>query len=100
MGVELELWVLLVIVVFGTSIFGIFETETPRWRKLVKWPVFCGITVGLYYAIGHLALAFPIGLLAAAAAYHIFWCHRHGIHPLHATPRRKYYELRGWRWHE
>ena len=24
----------------------------------------------------------------------------HGIHPFRATPRRKYYERRGWTWQE
>ena len=27
-------------------------------------------------------------------------CRKHGIHPLHATPRRRYYELRRWEWKE
>jgi hypothetical protein len=100
MGIELELLVLLALVVFGTSIFGVFEVETPRWRKAAKWLVVCGGTVGLYYAFGHAALVFPIGLAAVSVAYHFWWCHRYGIHPLHAAPRRKFYELRGWRWRE
>ena len=100
MGIELELSVLLVIVVLGTSVLGIFEVESPRWRKLVKWLVFCGGTVGLYYAFGHLALVFPIGLGIAAMGYHMWSCRRRGIDPVRATPRRKYYGLRGWRWHE
>ena len=100
MGIELELSVLLVVVVFGTSVLGNFEVEARRWRKLVKWLIFCGGTVGLYYAFGHIALAFPIGLGIAAMGYHMWWCRRHGIHPLNATPRRRYYEIRGWPWHE
>ena len=100
MGIELELSVLLVIVVLGTSVFAVFEVENPRWRKALKWLIVCGGTVGLYYMLGHAALVFPIGLAAVGAAYHLWWCHRHGIHPVHATPRRRYYELRGWHWPE
>jgi len=31
---------------------------------------------------------------------HVLYCRKHGIHPVHATPRRKYYELRNWAWQE
>ena len=33
MGIELELLVLLVLMTLGSSIFAVFEVETPRWRK-------------------------------------------------------------------
>jgi hypothetical protein len=100
MGIELELLVLLALVIFGTSLFAVFEVETPRWRKVAKWLVVCGGTVGSYFACGHVAVVFPIGLAAVSVGYHVWWCHRHGIDALHATPRRKYYELRGWHWHD
>jgi hypothetical protein len=32
----------------------------------------------------------------AGVAFHIWWCRMHGIDPVHATPRKRYYELRGW----
>ncbi len=64
MGVELELYVLLAIFVLGSSIFAVFEVETARWRKILKWVIVSGGTVGLYYAVGHLALVFPLGLTA------------------------------------
>ncbi len=98
MGVELELAVVLLIVILGSSIFAVFEVETARWRKLLKLLIVAGGTVGLYYGVGHWALALPLGLAALGVAFHFVWCRRHGIHPLNATPRKKYYKLRGWTW--
>ena len=98
MGVELELYVLLTILILGSSIFDVFEVETARWRKVLKRVLVSGGTVGLYYAVGHLALVFPLGLTAIGTGFHFWWCRKHGIDPIHATPRRKYYELRGWDW--
>ena len=98
MGVELELYVLLAIIILGSSMFSVFEVETPRWRKLFKWLVLISVTIGLYYVVGHVALVVPLGLTALGATVHFIWCRRHGIDPIHATPRRRYYELRGWQW--
>ncbi len=100
MGVELELYVLLAIAILGTSVFAVFEVETPRWRKVLKWVIVSGLTIGLYYLIGHLALILPALGAVVGCTGHVWWCRRHGIHPIHATPRKKYYELRGWTWPE
>ena len=98
MGIELELYVLLAVLILGSSIFAVFEVETARWRKVLKWLIVSAGTIGLYYAVGHLALVFPLGLGVLGTMVHFSWCRKHGIHPIHATPRRKYYELRGWSW--
>ena len=48
-------------------------------------------TAGRAWALGW-AFALPgVGLVA-----HFWICRRWGIHPLKATPRDKYYRLRGW----
>ncbi len=98
MGIELELLVLLVLMTLGSSIFAVFEVETPRWRKALKWTIVIAGTIGLYYAVGHLALLFPVAAVAVGTVVHFVWCRKHGIHPIYATPRRKYYELRHWDW--
>ena len=98
MGIELELYFLLAILILGTSIFAVFEVETARWRKVLKWTIVSAGTIGLYYVVGHLALLFPLGVGAIGTIAHFAWCRKHGIHPIHATPRRRYYELRGWSW--
>lgn len=100
MGVELELLLLLVIAVLGCGIFARFEIETPAWRKILKWAIVIVGTLGLYALVGHWSLILPLGAAAAGTSVHFVWCRRHAIHPLRATPHRRYYELRGWKWPE
>lgn len=96
----LELGMLLAIAILGGNSFAVFEVETPWWRKAAKWAMVCGITLSLSLAVGHWALLFPIGAGIAGAMFHIWWCRKNGIDPWNATPRRRYYELRGWAWRE
>jgi len=98
MGITLELVLLLALSVVGQSVFAVFEVETPWWRKVLKWSLLAGVTLGGFALVGHWILLFPASAAAAGLAVHFGWCRRHGIHPARATPRRRYYELRGWRW--
>ncbi len=100
LSVALELAVLLAIAVIGSSGFAVFEVETPWWRKVLKWSVVSGVTLGLAAVVGHWALLVPILAGLAGISAHIWWCRKNGIDPAHATPRRRYYELRGWTWPE
>ena len=100
MGIQLELVFLIVLMTLGTSFFAVFEVETPGWRKMTKWMIVHGATVGLFFAVGHWALVFPIVAGGMGLTFHFVWCNSKGIHPLRATPRRRYYELRGWQWQE
>ena len=100
MGIAIELSVLLVVAIVGQSIFAVFEVETPPWRKILKWGIVAGVTLGLSLAVGHWAVLVPLLGGVAGAVGHTVWCRRHGIDPLRATPRRRYYELRGWTWQE
>ena len=100
MGIELELGTLLAIAVIGQVSFAVFEVETPAWRKILKWLVVIGLTLGLTRVVGHWALVLPIAGGAAGVIGHAIWCRRHGIDPIRGTPRRRYYELRGWAWHD
>jgi len=100
MGFELELALLLAIAVTGQAVFAVFEVETPAWQKILKWSLVSALTWATYRSVGHLALAVPLGLGLLGLAFHFWWCARHGIDPVHALPRRRYYELRGWAWRE
>jgi len=98
MGIQLELLMLLVMSMLGQGLFARFEIETPAWRKLLKWTILVGATLGLYRVAGHWSLAFPLALGVAGTTFHFIWCRRNGIDPIRATPARRYYELRGWQW--
>ena len=100
MGIELELAVLLVVAVLGQASFAVFEVETPAWRKIVKWGLVIGLTLVLTLFVGHWALLLPIAGGIAGVVGHTVWCRRNGIDPINATPRRKYYALRGWAWRD
>lgn len=100
MGIELELGELLVIQLLASQFFARFEVEAPVFRKVIKWLIIHGITVGLYFAVHHWAVIFPIVALIPGSIYHFNWCKKNGIDPLRGTPRRKYFELRGWKWEE
>ena len=98
MGIELELAVLLAFSVLGQSTFARFEIETSAIRKIVKWFTMAGLTLVLYRFTGHWALLLPVAMGIAGTTFHFVWCRRNGIDPIRATPARKYYELRGWKW--
>jgi hypothetical protein len=97
-GIELELAVLPACAVIGQSTFARFEIETPAIRKIVKWFMMASLTLALYRFVRHWALLLPLAMGVAGTTFHFIWCRRNGIDPLRATPARKYYELRGWRW--
>ena len=99
-GIELELGILLGLVLVGPGIFAVFEVETPAWRRILKGTILIGVTLGLYGPIGHWAAVVPVGLAGIGSTFHWVWCRKNGIHPLRATPRRRYYQLRGWDWLE
>lgn len=96
-------YVLIALILIQTtfiSAFARFEIETPLLKKLSKWFIIDFITIGLYYLIGHWAVLFPILGILPGTIYHFIWCKKNGIDPLKATPRKKYYELRKWKWEE
>jgi hypothetical protein len=98
---EKVLLALLIGHILGVGIFAKFESESPWWRWVLKWTIILGIVYGLAVAFNPaVALYVLIGLFILSVIIHFAWCRSHGIHPIHATPRRKYYELRGWKWEE
>lgn len=99
-GIQVELTVLLILQTLGTSLFERFEIETPVWKRLLKWTILIGATLGLYSIIEHWSLILPLSALVLGSSFHLTFCRRQQIHPLYATPRRKYYELRGWKWQD
>lgn len=97
---EIELACLFLLHVVGTSIFGKFESETAWWRLVLKWAVVAGVTLFAYRHVGHYSLLILIFFAMAGLLFHFAWCRKNGIHPLKATPRKKYFQLRKWIWYE
>jgi type II secretory pathway component PulF len=100
MGIELEWAVLFVLHVLGTSVFGKFEAETPWWRLVLKWGIVTTVVLFTYHFFGHWAIAIILAFAILGITVHFIYCRNHGIHPFRATPRKKFYELRGWAWVE
>lgn len=100
LGIELELAELLLLQLFAFAFFGRFEVETPATRRILKWMVIYGMTAGMFYWLGHWAAIVPVLATIPGSIYHVIWCRKNGIDPLKATPRKKYYQLRGWKWDE
>jgi hypothetical protein len=97
MGIELELALLLIIHLVGSSTFAKFEIETPAIRKITKWLLIDAATVGLYYWIGHWAMLLPVFMVTLGTIVHFRICRKNGIDPLKATPREELYKMRGWK---
>src|SRR5262249_38177772 len=99
-GIELELAALLAIAVIGQATFAVFEVETPAWRKILKWSLVVGLTLGLARVAGHWALVLPLAAGMAGVIGHTICGRRHGLDPIRGPPRRRYYDLRGWDRHD
>lgn len=82
MGIAFELSVLLLVAILGQSTFAVFEIETPPARKVLKWAIVAGITLGLSRLVGHWSVLVPIVGGVAGLIGHTVWCRRHGIDPL------------------
>ena len=96
-GAGLEWSVSAVLAVTGLALFGHFEEKTPLWRRFSKWAFYFGVTAVLMRGPGRpWTFAWVLGLPLTGTAFHLWWCARHGIDPLTAEPRDRYYELRGW----
>ncbi|NJM42667.1 MAG: hypothetical protein HC853_18975 [Anaerolineae bacterium] len=94
----MELAVIFGIYSVGSILFGQFETQTPRWKKLVKLVMFGGITVLIYATVGRpWSLLWLVLPMLAVAYIHAVWLPKHGINGWTAEPRDKYFALRGWK---
>ncbi len=100
LGIEFELAELLLLQLFAFVLFGRLEVETPAVRRIIKWLIIYCITICIYYWQGHWAILIPLVATIPGSIYHVIWCRKNNIDPLKATPRKKYYELRRWKWEE
>ena len=82
----------------GNILFGHFEEQTPKWRRVAKLFLFVGLTIFLTEVVGRVWFYVMLAVMTAGVAViHGWWLPRHGINGWTAEPQEKYYELRGWR---
>lgn len=93
-----EVGVVSIIYAAGNILFGHFEEQTPKWRRLGKYVltlivVVClSVFAGRSWAMGFLA-CFLIPFLYIHGYYLPI---RKGINGWTGEPKRKYYVFRGW----
>jgi hypothetical protein len=95
---ELELLIIMAVMLQGFVFFGHFEAQTSKWRKVLKWATYVGIAYLVNATAGRpWTFVWVAFLPLLGTTFHFYWCRKHGIHPLTAEPREKYYALRGWK---
>jgi len=95
----MEVAVVASIFAVGNIVFGHWEFGTPKWRRVLKFVVFVGITVGLSAGLGRRWAFGFLGVLGIAVlVVHAWWLPRHGINGWTGEPKEKYYALRGWKY--
>ncbi len=96
----MEVAVVATIFAVGNIVFGHWEAETPKWRRVLKFLLILGLTLGLSAALGRLWAFLFLGSLALLALIvHGWWLpRRHGINGWTGEPKEKYYALRGWKY--
>ena len=93
-----DLFLMAALHLVGHILFGAFEERSPKARKLIKVAFLLGITALISSAFGHpWSLVWVFGMFTLGGVFHLWWTLSHGIHPLTAEPRDKYYALRGWK---
>ncbi|MBI2812907.1 MAG: hypothetical protein HYX71_01325 [Opitutae bacterium] len=89
-----------VLIAIGNILLGHFEAETPKWRRVGKVFIGCGLAVFISATFGRTWFYVMLGVNAVlVAVVHCWWLPvRKGVHGWTAEPREKYYALRGWKW--
>ena len=93
----IDLAIFAVLYLLGFLVFGHFERYTGLPRRLGKIVVFVGITALIIATVGRpWSLIWVFGSMGLGITFHFWWTIKHGIHPVTAEPKAKYYALRGW----
>ncbi|HMG17690.1 MAG TPA: hypothetical protein VK573_03110 [Gemmatimonadales bacterium] len=95
----MEVAVVATIFAVGNILFGHWEAQTPKWRRLLKFVLFVGLTLAISAWLGRRWTFAFLGLLGLIVVIiHAWWLPRHGINGWTGEPKEKYYALRGWRY--
>lgn len=95
----MEIAIVATIFALGNILMGHWEEHTPKWRRVLKFFVVTGVTVGISAWLGR-AWAFGfLGLLGVLViVVHGWWLPRNGINGWTGEPKEKYYAMRGWKY--
>ena len=95
----MEVAVVATIFAIGNNLFGQWVEETPKWRRLLKFILFLGLTLAVSAGIGRQWAFLLLALLVIGVVIiHAWWLPRHGINGWTGEPKEKYYALRGWKY--
>jgi hypothetical protein len=82
----------------GNILFGHFEAETPKWRRVLKVIVMLAVTRAISTELGRpWSYLFIAVLIVFVLIVHAWWLPRNGINGWTGEPKARYYALRGWR---
>ena len=81
----------------GNIVFGHFEEQTPKLRRVTKVFVVLALVGGLAKYFGPMWGFVPVAVMfVGVLIIHGWWLPRKGINGWTGEPKDKYYELRGW----
>ena len=93
----LEVAIIATIFAIGNILFGHFEAETPKWRRVLKVILMLALTRIVTTQLGRpwsfVFIAVPV---VFAVIVHGWWLPRKGINGWTGEPKARYYEFRGW----
>ena len=93
-----EIAIVSIIFAVGNMVFGHFEEQTPKWRRVGKYVLITIIICMLSHYFGrNIAMAF-LGIFVFPLIYiHGYYLpKKKGINGWTGEPKSKYYEFRGW----
>lgn len=83
----------------GGILMGHFGEGEPKWRRILKIFVACGLSVLISATAGRgWFFVFLSVITLLVLLIHVWWLPQKGINGWTAEPREKYYALRGWKW--
>ena len=93
-----EIALVSIIFAIGNIVFGHFEEQTPRWRRVSKYVLILLLIVSLSYFFGRTVAMVVLSLFLLPFLYiHGYYLPRKkGINGWTGEPKSKYYEFRGW----
>ena len=93
-----EVAIIMTLTCVGTILMGHWEAGTPKWRRVLKPFLFCGLSVLISATAGRAWFTVFLGVVTVAVLIiHVWWLPKNGIHGWTGEPKAKYYALRGWK---